>query len=483
MRLAELRVFLETSPAIKLLRSPNAAFIVDFLDQHFKRAGKLAINQSDLHAALLAYRESIQDGFPDALRDKADSYLVGWCSAETRWLHRFLEAGCDEPMFQLTPHTESVLAFLDRVVDNELGFVGTESRLRIVIDTLADLTVHAFDDPERRLLHLRSEKAKIEQEVEWIENKGQVSRYQPAQIRERFANAVSTLRQLQGDFRAVEDKFKDITLHVQHRQAAGNDTRGGILEFALESEDVLKREDQGVSFYEFVRFILSPSQQEKLRAIIDDLGRIQEVAEQADGLEAVRRMVPMLLDEAEKVMRTNQRLSSTLRRLLDRRAYQDRQRVAGLLREIKQLAASQGDTIEVGVGIEVDTNVEISSPMTRAFWSEPQRFAPIELSENIADDALRLEAFRDLAQMKRLDWRTMRRHVQEILSRRGTAKLSEVLAEYPPSAGVVEIVGYLQIARDDGHMIDPDVLDHVVIPGPVDGQAREVSMPLVLFVS
>ena len=93
------------------------------------------------------------------------------------------------------------------------------------------------------------------------------SRYSPTRIREQFDLAVSLLRQLQGDFRAVEEKFKEITQQVQRRQAAGEDTRGGILEFALDAEDVLKREDQGVSFYEFVRFILSPAEQEKLQEI------------------------------------------------------------------------------------------------------------------------------------------------------------------------------------------------------------------------
>jgi hypothetical protein len=52
-----------------------------------------------------------------------------------------------------------------------------------------------------------------------------------------------------------------------------------------------------------------------LEAIIQELGRIDELARQLDGLEAVRRMIPSLLTEAEKVMRTSQRLSATLRRL------------------------------------------------------------------------------------------------------------------------------------------------------------------------
>ena len=122
---------------------------------------------------------------------------------------------------------------------------------------------------------------------------------------------MSLLKQLQGDFRAVEEKFKEITQQVQQRQNAGRDTRGGILEFALDAEDVLKEEDQGVSFHEFVRFILSPSQQDKFQAIIQQLMRIEELAEQVDGLETIRRMIPMLLAEAEQVMRTNQRLSAT----------------------------------------------------------------------------------------------------------------------------------------------------------------------------
>ena len=54
VNLERLQVYFETSPALRLLRSPNAAFIVDFLDQQFKRAGRIAVPFSDLHAALAA---------------------------------------------------------------------------------------------------------------------------------------------------------------------------------------------------------------------------------------------------------------------------------------------------------------------------------------------------------------------------------------------------------------------------------------------
>ena len=482
MNLGKLLPFFETSPAVRLLRSPNAPFIVAFLDQQFKRAGRITVPYSELHAALVAYLEELQETHPDALRDKPETYLASWCSIDTRWLHRFLEAGRDDPVYQLTPHTEDVFAFLDRALDRDFGFVGTESRLRLVIETLDDLVVGASDDPQLRLGRLRSERRRIEEEIRRIEREGSVIRYQPAQIRERFVVAVSLLKQLQGDFRAVEDKFKEITRQVQQRQAEGQDTRGGILGFALDAEDVLKREDQGVSFHEFVRFILSPAQQERLEALIQQLGRIRELSEQADGLETVRRMVPLLLAEAEKVMRTNQRLSATLRRLLDVRSRRDRERVGELCAEILGLAASMADRPpRATVGVDLETRVGIASPLARTFWSESQRWAAVAMAEHEADEERRAEAFRFLADMRRLDWRLLRERVNAAVARHGNVTLGDLLAEYPPDAGVIEALGYIQIARDDGHDVSRDAVEEIVLPSSRGGHALALSVPLVRF--
>ncbi len=485
MLLEKLRTYFQTSPAVSLLRSPNAPFILDFLIQIFKQAGRITIPYSELHAALLAYREGILESYPVALQGKIETYLSGWCSQETRLLHRFLETGRNEPVYQLTPHTEDALAFLDRVLQQDFGFVGTESRLRLVIETLGDLVIGASDDPEIRLGHLRNEKQRIEREIAQIEAEGVVKRYQPVQIRERFATAVSLLKQLQGDFRAVEEKFRDITQQVQKRQSEGRDTRGGILEFALDAEDVLKQEDQGVSFYEFVRFILSPTQQEKLQTIIQHLNQIAELVEQTEGLETVGRMVPMLLEEARKVMRTNQRLSTTIRRLLDRRAQHDSQRVGQLCRDILGLAASMAsEPPREAVSVEVETKIVMVSPFARTFWSEPHRFAAVDMVEHVLDDGRKAEAFRALAEMHRLDWRRMRQQVRLSVARHGMVTLSRVLDEFPPEAGTVEVLGYVQIAHDDGHIISDDAVEDIIIHSIREpGMALALQIPLVRFVN
>lgn len=398
MRLAQLISYFETSPAMKLLRSSNAPLIVDFLYQQFKERGRLTIPMSEFSMALGEYQEEIHSTYPDVLRDKAEQYMSAWCAGDSRWLHRFLEANRNEPVYQLTPHTEDVFVFLDRALQSDLGFVGTESRLKLIISTLADLIAGASSDPEVHLRHLRAERDRIDQAIAQVERDGVATRNEPAATREQFAMAVTLLKQLMGDFRAVEDRFREITKDVQRRQNQGQDTRGSILEYALDSEDLLKKEDQGVSFYEFVRFILSPAQQDKLQDIITDLGRLEAIAQQTDGLATVRRMVPMLLAEAEKVMRTNQRLSATLRRLLDSRSAADRQQLAQLLVEIRSLAATRAESPpNESLGVEIDTGISLALPLSRSFWSVPASFAAIDLTEHPVDDDRRLEAFRMLA--------------------------------------------------------------------------------------
>lgn len=484
MELEQLIAYFDTSPAVRLLRAQHAPFIVAFLHQLFKDGGRITVPMSELQAALIDYQESVHETYPEVLRDGPEQYLSDWCSGETRWLHRFLEANRNEPIYQLTPHTEDVFIFLDRALQKDLGFVGTESRLRLIISTLADLVAGASNDPEVHLRHLRDQRARIEAEIDRIELHGVVAQHEPATTREWFATAVTLLKQLMADFRAVEDRFKAITQEVQQQQTYGQTTRGSILQFALDAEDVLKKDDQGISFYEFVRFILSPVQQEKLQAIITELGRLDAIAQQAEGLTMLRRMVPSLLAEAEKVMRTNQRLTVSLRRLLDTRSASERQRLAQLLGEIKALAANLTDSPPPPelVGVQVDVGVPLSFPLSRAFWTPPLEFAPVDLTEHAVDDDRRREAFQMLAEMRHLDWRSMRSHIEEMIASRDTVTLREVAEACPLQVGVVELLGYLQIAKDDGHLIGLDGSEEIRLPAArPNGPTLTVTVPLVYF--
>ena len=93
-------------------------------------------------------------------------------------------------------------------LDRSLGFVGTESRLTRIIETLSDIVVRGSSDPVRRLDFLENEKTRIENEIRSIQLGDKVETHSPTALRERFSDVVSDLISLQGDFRAVEEASK-----------------------------------------------------------------------------------------------------------------------------------------------------------------------------------------------------------------------------------------------------------------------------------
>jgi hypothetical protein len=476
-----LSIYFDTSPAIGLLRADHSPFIVCFLYERFKRAHLIDIPHSELLPALAAYQELVHDAGHNALRDKPEDLLRIWSSSEKRWLRRHLEVGRTEALYQLTPHSEAVIEFVSQALQQDLTFVGTESRLRLVMQTFEELSIKASDDPEVRLKYLREEQSRIAAEIEDIEQGGQLKMLAPTRIREQFALAVRLLRELQGDFRAVEDKFKDITRQVQQRHVQGFDARGGILGDALGAEDALKSQDQGVTFFEFVKFIQSPQQQDRLRNIIRQLLLMRELADQTEGLETIRHMVRGLLDEAEKVLQTTRRLSASLRRLLDTRTQQERRRVTDLLRQIRILAAKMCDDPPRHIGFEIDGAIEISAPMSRTDWSPPLKFEQLDLTEHVIDEDLRRNLFLQFQQLRPIDWNAMRRQIRQALEPRGHCTLGEVLHDEPPE-GLIDVLGYLQIACDDGHQVRADATEQIVLP---DGNLglMALTIPLVTFVA
>ena len=310
MRRESLKTFFEASPTARLLRSDLAPLVIDFLNQTFKTGDTISIGQADLRTRLTCFQEELHAIDPLTMVGAADLYLTKW--SEAGWLQRFLESNSTEPQYQLTRHAEEAIRFVDAAIVKNKSLVGTESRLRLVIETLEDLVRGASADPNRRLEYLRSERDRIDREIASIEAGKSIQVYRPAQIRERFQTAVDLLKTLQSDFRAVEERFQSIARDVQQLQASGHDTRGSILGYALDAEDLLKQQDEGISFFAFVAFLISPSQQASLRKSIEEVQQLAELADQHESLARVRRMVPSLLAEADKVMRTTARLSSTL---------------------------------------------------------------------------------------------------------------------------------------------------------------------------
>ena len=481
MKLEGLVTFFSTNPSAKLLSSRHAAYVVYFLHQQFKTDAKLAIPQSVLLGKLNQFLDQIHETEPEILQDRAETYLTKWSVGETRWLSRYFDAQHAESVYELTSHTEDVLKFLTEILERTIGFVGTESRLTRIIATLSDIVVRGSADPERRLKYLKAEKERIEEEIQSIEAGNAVATHSPTAIRERFSDVVSDLVSLQGDFRAVEESFKTITRKVQKQQTESVDSRGDILGFALDAEDRLKEDDQGASFQAFVRLILSQSQQDQLEKIIAQIDEIVELAQQVDGKHRVRGMISSLSAEAEKVLRTTRRLSSTLRRLLDSRTSTTRLRLASVLRQIQAIAAQSAET-PPEIGMDVFTELDLLNVTQRTFWESPIQFAQVEIQTDEPDEEDRRRAFRHLAAMQRLDWERMRGNIARLLRDSSRFTLPELLEAHPPSGGTIEVLGYIQLAHDEGHDVDRDRREIVQIKGSEQADGlRRFEVPRVVF--
>ncbi len=480
MRRESLHNFFDTSPTARLLRADHAPLVIDFFNRTFKTGEAISIGQLELRSLLASYQEEVHELEPELLIGPAEQYLAKW--TEAGWLSRFLEASSVEPQYQLTRFAEEAIRFVDSIITRGNSLVGTESRLRLVIETLEDIVRGASADPLRRLDYLRQQRAILDAEIEAIESGKSVQVYRPAQIRERFQTAVDLLKALQSDFRAVEERFLAITRDVQQQQTSGDKTRGGILGFALDAEDLLKQQDEGISFFAFVAFLFSPTQQAALRKNIEEVLRLGALADQKESLGRVRRMVPALLAEADKVMKTTARLSSTLRRLLDAQAAAQRLRLAQVLRELKQAALELRGQAPPELGLSIATDADIASPLARTFWKPGSSFDEVDPQVHVVDLERAKQIVGEFTQLQRLDFRQLRRTIQQATYQGDSVSLGQLLKHSPVQSGVVELLGYLQIAHDDGHEIDSHIQELICIDQPRQRQQAQPGGPLTVRV-
>ncbi len=498
MQFAPLQRFFASSPAIHLLRSPNAPWLLPFLYQQYKLSGQITRVHSELLSQLSDYLADLQsaaDGPNSGILviqklQSAESYLAAWCSGNTGWLKRFIDDEHAEPAYQLTTDSEMVLAFIHKATRQQSLF-STQAHLRSIINLLSAVAAEdnaPISDPlaetQLRIAKLKSQRGEIDRQLRELESGSSpplksATGDTGARMREQFGMAVAQLDQLKSEFRAVEERFKSITRGVQQRLLDATASRGQIIDFALDAEDVLQTSDQGRSFFEFLKLVHSPEIQDQISATLHKLSQIDALADQHEALQSMRSMVPTLLAEAEKILRTTQHLSSTLRRLLDSRSTRHHQQLTQLLRDIRSQATRLAAAPPTDIGLDVQVELDIQAPFERPFWSQPEPFTEVDLQHMPTDSAQHELALEQLVALERIDWQSMRRNIAHLTDQGRDVTMSELLAHYPIQTGTVELLGYLQIAHEDGHAIDRT--QTVELQTHWDIRPRTLQLPKVTF--
>ncbi|HLV97683.1 MAG TPA: DUF3375 domain-containing protein [Ktedonobacterales bacterium] len=484
MEYGQLEFDFKHAPSIRLLRSDSAPLIVGFLHQQFKQKQRFTIPYSELVERLEAYLELLHEQQPGPYQRIAPAYLKEWSDEEHRYLRIYTSGRSDDPVVELTADTERALGWVEELYQDPL--IGTESRFLHLFGMLEELVYKSTEDPQARLAQLEQQKATLQREIDLIHATGEVARYTPTQLKERFFQACEVARQLLRDFAAVELNFRDIARSVQEEQLKPDMRKGALIGFVLDADDALKSSDQGQSFYAFWEFLLSSSKQEALQHLLATVYALPALQEISRAHPILRRMIGSLIEAGDKIVQSNSRLAEQVRRVLDERHLAESRRVRELITEIKQGAFLLRDTPPAE-----DTFLQLEGPPEVYLVMEKNLWEPSEAVSMSAQPLPAEETFADALDLAHLytplvvDESRLRRRIEHALTLYPQITLARLVELYPIEKGLAEIIAYLSIAfKDTRHHVDETVTESIwlgAVAGADEAVPRRLLVPQILF--
>ena len=446
--LSETNRFIE-HPAIRLLRSPNAPLTLTFLHRAFKEHHVVSVPDSQLRARLENLLDEAREERPGSYAQTASDYLALWCGPEQVLLKKFYSNEADEPVFELTAAAEHAMQWLEDL--HARPFVGAESRLELIFRQLEEIALFSTSDVERRVAALRAQKAALDEQIEFMERTQTAQTYTTVQLSERFANALDLARGLTGDFRQLEENFKEVARALAEAQTQPGATKGRIVGQLLDTHAALKESAQGQSFYAFWNLLSSPELQDRWRNLVRQVYQLKGIDHSLRANRLIEKLSSRLLVEGERVVRSNERMAATLRRALESVSSGEDRRMCELVRDIQQLAlACRNAPPSHDSFYDLAGPPEVFGTFGRTFWqpeSTGRTAGPFFFEDGTVDLAA-IERFRALPH---LNLSRLRGHIRTCLISDDVILLSELLRRFPPSQGILEVAGYLVIAVQTSH--------------------------------
>ncbi|ETX08583.1 MAG: hypothetical protein ETSY2_04545 [Candidatus Entotheonella gemina] len=483
----ELQTTFKHAYSVKLLVSPNAPLILSFLYAQFKQPGRVVIAHHELSEAL--EDQLLELHAQDARRYPSDaqSYLRQWCDEDHRFLRKYFATGQDDPVYELTSHTERAIEWVISLHKTE--FIGTESRFLRILDLLKEIVINCTPDVTVRLQHLEAQRAVIDAQIDALntavevaeDDEPEIALYSETQVKERLFEASEGARRLLADFREVEENFRAIARSVHEQQFQLGARKGDILRYFLNAEDAIKESDQGRSFYAFWQFLMSQSQQDELREWLDTIEAMPAFEIDSASPPVLRHLKRYLLEAGTQVVASNRRLIQQLRQVLDEQQAGKMQRLHDLITDIGKLALELSpDFPEDEAFIHLEGAPGVEMPLERQLWEPPvtSRFDRRPLTQGEANLA---EAdFNALSNQVYVNEQQLRRNIDTLLERRQSVTLADVVKSYPIERGLTEVITYLSIAaKSRQHRIDTDVHDTIVVGQ--QAEMRDMTLPRIVF--
>lgn len=464
--------FYRNDKTLQLLRAEHFPLLVGFFHLAFKQQDRISYVQSELQSILGDYIYALQhQGIDDYGKSSLD-YLQKW--AEQGYLRRYYERA-DEPVYELSPATENALKWLEDL--NKQQFVGTHSRLIQFFHLLKQI-VNTTSGPYERIQQLQEERSKIDKEIEQI-RQGNFVKPSNTQVKENYFLAEETARRLLSDFRQVEENFRELDTQTRQTIIKSNLAKADLLDNVFQQQDFLWNTDQGKSFRAFWEFLMSEQMQEELEVLLDKINNIPAILE-IKKEQTVDRIKTNLVDAGDKVNRSNDGLIEQLRKFVEQKNLSESRHILQSIEQIEGLLLEHKEVIDPQASwMEIDGLFKPSFTMGRPLFNPPIKIA----FENMGIEDGLAEADTDvLFEQFYVDIEVLRSNVKSLLRNRSQVALSELLNHYQPTKGVAEVLGYMQIATNEGkHFVNRDQLEYLIIENKDSGSTYRMQTPVIIF--
>jgi hypothetical protein len=461
--------------AWRLLTAEHAPLVLGFLTRVFLEPNVRQLPGPELAEALDDHLFALRTADPGSYPKAPEAYLADWTDPARGWLRRKYPPGSDVPHYAPTAAVEIAAAFVRALGPRE--FLGAASRLLTVRDLLRQITAGAATDPAVRLAALERQRGEIDAQIEAIRS-GADGGLDDTAIRERYAQAVTTARELLADLRQVEENFRALDRDVRVRATTWTGPRGEFLKTVFGSTAEIGASDQGRSWTAFWEHMLSARQQEELAEL---LAAVRDVP----ALDGSGGAVDQLLREelfvaADATQRTVASLSAQLRRFLDERSWTEGRRIQEVNRTTLAAALAVVETGAREPGSDVpDPKADLALPLERPLYT-PRTTTQLNSTTVEEEPADTADALADMLEVTAVDLPQLRAAVADtVTSLGGHATLGQVVRAHPLADGLAELVGYLQVAEEGATLLAER--REAVTWTDAAGRRKRAEVPLILF--
>lgn len=480
------KALIDSSVSMKLLRARNLSLIISFLYQEFKSSDQITVPYQQLIQKLgdfleeMEYNDEDEEITTDRLildyDEKAKLYIDRWIDAH--YLRNVIDDTTKEPLVLLSKHTEKVFQVFEIFKDKE--FVSTESKFKDIFSKLKDIISNANPDKDKKLAELEKQKQQIEDEIRKIKVDGYVNIYEDFQIQARFEEVNRMANELIGDFKEVEDNFKEITRKIYERQQNADSTKGQLLAETFDALYELKKTNQGKSFYSFWQFMLDDSSQAEFQKLTREVYEVLEDRQIEISSKSLRKLKGLLHLAARKVLEKNGILADKLSREIVAKDQLEHRKTRELMSKIRQLAIQRMHRIsEREVYLEIEDTPNIYLPLERKLGEKTELSIFSTKAEQAKIDLSEIDELTKIYKSDLIDKRILLQNINDLLKDRTQISLEEVIKEKGLSKGLAELLAYITLINTSSKFFINDNIKETILFN--ERESKYIELPQVIF--